>query len=98
MVTNLMMSAKIAILDFLELKVFWSKGYDVIIFVYDVTNKILSRESSYMVDLMMWPKFDNSSISIREVIVTSILQGFNQKKTLFWRCGLGSSSIISDWH
>ena len=33
-----MMSAKLATLDFLEIKVFRNKGYDVIISVYDVTN------------------------------------------------------------
>ena len=40
MFTILMMSARIAILGYLKLKVFWNKGYDVIIYVYDVTNKI----------------------------------------------------------
>ena len=51
---------------------FWNKGYDVITFVDDVTNKILSRDSNYIVDVFMWPKFDNCSISMREVITTSI--------------------------
>ena len=32
----------------------------------------------------MWPKFGNSSISIREVIVTSISQEFDQKSHFFW--------------
>ena len=31
----------------------------------------------------MWPKFGNFSISVREVIITSILSGFNQKNTYF---------------
>ena len=31
-----MMSAKLAILGFLKVKVFWNKGYDVIITVHDV--------------------------------------------------------------
>ena len=35
-----MMSAKLATLDLLKIKVFWSKGYDVIIYVYDSTHKI----------------------------------------------------------
>ena len=34
---------------------FWNKGYDVITFVDDVTNKILSRDSDYIADLFMWP-------------------------------------------
>ena len=73
MVTILMMSAKLATLGLLKIKVFWNKGYDVIIFVYDVINKNLSRDSNYIVDVVMWPKFGNSSTSMREVIITSIL-------------------------
>ena len=42
MVEILTMSAKLATLGFLKLKVVWNKGYDVIIFAHDVTNKILS--------------------------------------------------------
>ena len=57
----------------LKITVFWDKGYDVIISVNDVTNKILWRDSNYVVDLFMWPKFGNSIISMREVITTSIL-------------------------
>ena len=62
-----MMSAKMATLGLLKIKVFWNKGYDVIISVHDVTNKILSRNSNYIVDVVMWPKFGNSSIYMREV-------------------------------
>ena len=68
-----MMSAKMATPGLLKIKVFWNKGYDVIISVHDVTNKILSRDSNYIVDVFMWPKFGNSSISMREIITTSIL-------------------------
>ena len=57
MVTILMMSAKLATP---------SLSFD-----YNVTNKILSRDSNYIVDVVM--KCDNSSISRREVIITSIL-------------------------
>ena len=67
------MSAKMATPDLLEVTAFWNKGYDVIIPVDDVTNKILSRDSNYIVDVFMWPKFGNCSISMREVITTSIL-------------------------
>ena len=67
-----MMSAKIAIPDLLEIKVFWNKGYDVIIYVHDVNNKVLCLDSNYIVNVAMWPKFGNSSISIREVIIISI--------------------------
>ena len=68
-----MMSSKLATLGLLKRKVFWNKGYEVITSVYDVTNKVLSRESNYIVDVVMWPKFGNSNISRREVIITSIL-------------------------
>ena len=34
----------------------------------------------------MWPKSGNSSISIREVIITSILQELDQKKHFFEGC------------
>ena len=37
-----MMSAKMANLRLLKINVFLNKGYDVIISVYDVINKILS--------------------------------------------------------
>ena len=73
MVIILMMSAKIATPDLFKESVFWNKGYDVIISVDDVTSKILSRDSNYIVDMFMWPKFGNCSISMREVITTSIL-------------------------
>ena len=66
-----MMSAKMTTLGLLKIKVFWNNGDDVITCVHDVTNKILSRDSSYTVDLVMWPKLGNSSISVREVIITS---------------------------
>ena len=68
-----MMSTKLATLGFLKIKVFWNKGDDVMISVHDVTNKTLSRNSSYIVDVVMWPKFGNSRISMNEVIITSIL-------------------------
>ena len=57
----------------LKITVFWNKGYNVVIPIDDVTNKILSRDSNYIVRVLMWPKFDNCSISMKEVITTSIL-------------------------
>ena len=56
-----------------KVNVFWKKGYDVIIFVNDVTNRILSRDSNHVVEVVTWPKFGNSSISMKEVILTSSL-------------------------
>ena len=73
MVTILMMSAKMATLGLLKIKVFWNNGYDVIISVHDVTNKILSHDSNYIIDVLIWSKFVNTSVSMREVIITSFL-------------------------
>ena len=67
------MSAKMATPDLLKITAFWNKGHNIIIPVDDVNNKILSRDSNYIVDVFMWPKFGNCSISMREVITTSIL-------------------------
>ena len=69
MVTILMMSAKMATQGVLKAKLFWYKGYDIIPYVYDVTNKVLWRNPNYFVDVVMWPMFGNSSISMREVII-----------------------------
>ena len=68
-----MMPAKMAPPGVLKIMVFWNKSYGVIIPVNDGTNKILSRDSNYIVDVLMWPKFSNSSITVREVITASIL-------------------------
>ena len=74
--------------DLLKEKAFRKTGYDVIISVHDIANKILSRDSNYNVNVVMWPKFGNSIISVREVIITSILWGFDQKNCFFeeWSC------------
>ena len=70
MVIILMMSAKLATLGLLKVKKFWNRGFDVKIFIHDVFNKILPVYSNYIVDVVMWPKFGNFGISIREVIIT----------------------------
>ena len=67
------MPAKMATPDLLKITVFWNKGYDVIIYVHDVTSKILSRDSNFIVDVVMWPKLGNSNIFMREIIIISIL-------------------------
>ena len=79
-----MISVKMATPGLLKITVFWYKGYDVIISVDDFINKILSHDSNYIVDVYMWPKFRNCSISMREVITTSILYGFDQKNHFIW--------------
>ena len=67
------MSAKMATPDLLKITVLWNKGYDVIIYVHDIPIKILSHDSNYTVDVVMWPKFGNSNISITEAIIISNL-------------------------
>ena len=69
-----MMSTELATLGLLKIKAFWNKGYDVIVSIHDVTNKILPRGLHYIVDEVMWRlKFGNSSVSMKEVIIISIL-------------------------
>ena len=53
MVAIFKMSAKLATLGLLKIKVFSNKGYDVIIFIHGVSNKILSGNSNYIVDVVM---------------------------------------------
>ena len=47
------MSAKMNTPNLLKITVFRNKGYDLIFPVDDVTNKILSRDSNCIVDLLM---------------------------------------------
>ena len=72
-VAILMIATKLATLALLEIKVFWNKVYDVIISAHAVINKILSRESNYIGDVVKWPEFVDSNISMREFIITLIL-------------------------
>ena len=67
------MWAKMVTLGFLKIKLFWNKDSHIITSVCDVTKKFLSRDSNYIVGVVMWSKFGNSSISMGEVIITSIL-------------------------
>ena len=67
------MLAKMATPALLKLKVFWIKGYYVIYSVYGVTSKIFSDDSNYIMGMVMWPKFGNSSICTREVFITTVL-------------------------
>ena len=86
MVAILMMWTKLTTVGLVKIKVFWNKCYVVIITVHELTNKILSCDSNYTVDALMWPKFSNSSISMRKVTITSILWGFDQKNNILEGC------------
>ena len=84
MATVLLVSAKITTLGLLKIKVFWNKGYDIIIFVQDIMSKTSSLDSSEVVDVVMLPKFDRSSTFMREVIITSISYKFGKKYPIFY--------------
>ena len=47
------MIVKLATPGLLEISVFLNKAYDVIFPVHDVANKMLSRDSNYIVDVVM---------------------------------------------
>ena len=77
MVTVLMMSAKVGTLGLPKIKVISSKLLSMTspTKFYHVTN--------YTVDVIMWPGFGNSSISMRGANIISILLGFDQKNHRF---------------
>ena len=85
------MSPKLATLGLLEVKVFWNKSYGVVIYVHDVNNKILSRYSKYILDVVMWPKVGNSSIFYDSSYHNLHFKNIWLEKSIFSRCPLGSS-------
>ena len=80
----LIMSAKLVTLGFIKIKKLWIKVYDVKISGHEVISKNLLRDSNKIVDVVMWIKFRNTSISKRVVVMTPTLKGFNQKNQFFW--------------
>ena len=59
------------------------------------SSKILSSESNYIVNVLIWPKFGNTFISMREVIMISIWWGFDQKNYFFWWVALELEPAIA---
>ena len=55
-----MMSAKLATTSLVKIKIFRNKGHDVIIIDYNVNNKILSRDSTY---ILVW-LYDQSLVTL----------------------------------
>ena len=53
MVATLMMSAKLATPGLLKIEIFRNKDYHFIIPDCEVTNKILLRDSNYIVDMVL---------------------------------------------
>ena len=69
-----------------EINIFWNKGYGFLISVHDITNKILLRDSNYIVSVFMWQWFGNSSEkSYHKLNFISIWP----ESLLFLGCGLG---------
>ena len=53
MVATLTISAKLATICLLKIKLFSNKGSDVKSFVHNVTNEILSHDSNHIVSVVM---------------------------------------------
>ena len=86
MVAILMISAKLATLGYLKIKVFWNKGYDVIISAHDVTNIVLLIDSKHIVDVVMRTNFGSSRIFMREVMIPTIYKDLTWKINFFEGC------------
>ena len=98
MVAILSMSAKSVILGLPKIIVFWNKKYDVLTSVFNEAKQSLSYDSNFIVDVVMWPKFVNSRISIGEIIYLTFITIWLEMG-FFYGC-FGSSSIfriISKW-
>ena len=84
MFSVLMMSAKMATLDLCKIKVFWNKGYEVITSVWRQQQKFITWLKLYYRCLLSCDqKFHNSSTSLRELIITSILYRLDQINHFF---------------
>ena len=57
--------------------------YHNIISVHDVTNKISSYDSSFIVAVVMWPKFGNFGISVREEKPIDLNSGFGRSSVIW---------------
>ena len=67
---------------------YWKKGYEATSSAHDISDKILSSESNYTVDVVIWPKFGNSIISMRKIIITNFIRCWTEKQ-IFFKGGLG---------
>ena len=65
-----MISKELITPGLLKIKVFWNKGYDTIIPVLGVTKETFPSDSNYIVDMIIWPKFGNISITMSDVIIS----------------------------
>ena len=67
MITILIMPTKLVTPDFLEMKVFWNRVYDVITYVSDISNKISSCDLIYIVDMGMWQRGGFREVALLQV-------------------------------
>ena len=81
MVTTLIMPAKIATLGLLKTKVFWNKGYGVIISVHNLINENFSSDSNYIVS------YHNLNFICKNLA----------RKNTFWGVFMVEVSIVWDW-
>ena len=51
----------------------------VIVSISDMTKKNLSRDWNYIEDVVLWPKFDNSSNSMRKIIIILFYKDLTSK-------------------
>ena len=70
MIAILKISGQLTTPGLLKITEFWNKFYDVMISFYDVINNTLSHDSNYIVNVVMWAKFNNSHISKRKAMVS----------------------------
>ena len=80
-----MMSTKLTSLGLLEKKLFLNVGYGVMFSVHEVVSKILSSDSSYIVDVVMWPKFGDQHFYERSYHNLNFIRIW-PKNNFFERC------------
>ena len=83
LVIILMMLVKMAAPGLLKIPVFWNKGYDNIISVGEVTNKVLSHDSIYIGDMVTCPKFGNLHFYERSNSNLNFIRTWPEKP-VFW--------------
>ena len=88
MVAILMISAELATLGFHKIKVFWNKGYEFMISVHDLANKMLSCDSNYIVQVSCDQslKFNNLGLTLAMALkfYTSVAEELKLKFKKVW--------------
>ena len=83
-------------LNMVKINVFWHNGHNAIILYYDVTDKMSSLDSNYIVDVVM---LQNSIAFLWEKLLKpESYKDLTKKAQFFLKDTLGSSLILWDWH